>query len=1237
MTNAQSQPVTNQTQTAPAETQPEGGQPEQTSTADQPAPPPAPGQAPLTNGQPPAPETQHQPANGQAQAANGQQAQPDDADPHQQQDDEEHAEGEEEEEENDDEDGAQAGDSNGGASGAAQTANSAKVSHCLVQGCTFGANHPKSPKELLAHLAEAHLQVTHPSLVTSGDLERMGLWECRDCHKITGPGTHHPSPCMEVILDAKRKEALQALRDLAKANALGMRWEEVEFLKDKPLEELLAKPIQTFDIRTKSSRVLDHARQVAWATLAAAHDPNVSQERRDCALKAFYLLPGWLLRLEGNKKQGQTNTEVLTSRLTMLLDGQLQELEDARQKWMKAGKKKAVAAEGLPTQANRRASKLLSTGDVGRATACVLSPGRILDPQDPKTPWVKERLQGKLLLKGDKQASVKVEPEAAVIAVNKLEAVIKDLQMTSGGPSGWRNNHIRVLFLPNPGPLLMAQHLTALLKDTRVDQVIGSALRTGALTVLDKGSQDVRPIGCMEATIRLLGRYIVATEQGPISKTLLPEQLGVGVKGGAETAVHTVRLAMDCKPTWVAAMIDVSNAYGAMLRSKMAEAVEQLPPDQSALHRFYFNRFVAPTTTFVTASGFRLQADVGVVQGDSLSPELFGVTLDPVVKMTSASIENDSGFLFAYLDDVAIIGEPATVAKALAKFTEEAAKIGLKVNEAKTHWLGDPARQTQVVEAITTAGLPPPGPLKPAVKFLGAPVGISAEAEQPLLHKLIDEVPYEALRAYPDLQGRMLMLRIGLNSKFSYLMRTSRWKPEVCNKVDKLLHEQVLAILDMEFENSEWGHEVYEQSSLPMNLGGLGVTHSLTAAPIAYALSSIQAYQRAPNLLNPTIWASLAEKIKGGHGRSGSQLASALSDIKAMLKKAKDAVLNRDNVATSLGNKQKNLTTPHTAAPAFPESIGEALKWEVPDKAQRRLLEWCGRARQRALYEGKKPHDQARILARCQPGSYAWLLAIPINALFIIKSQAYRVALRQRMGIPFMEYLGVSPKMPCSCSYTKKIADKNGKPTEPVPLDDYHSYNCAKYRSWVSRHNGGVDVLEMAANSVNYPTRREVKVTKPPSKEPGKKACQEKYDLSLTLDGVMTHYDFTIVNTGAKHCVAKAAEQGLVAAEIASQKKLKQYVPKTAQGELFVPLAVEVYGGMHKNLFMFLGKLSLRALNRAPEDASYTAKTFIAYWTQALAVATVRAVAQNAITLADNAVSRHAGHGGPGSRLALSQ
>jgi hypothetical protein len=668
-----------------------------------------------------------------------------------------------------------------------------------------------------------------------------------------------------------------------------------------------------------------------------------------------------------------------------------------------------------------------------------------------------------------------------------------------------------------------------------------------------------------------------------------------------------------------------------------------MPEESSALLRHYFNLITAPETTYVTHSGATIPTNVGLVQGDNTSPLLFSATLNPVLKGVSKTL-GEEGKVFGFLDDVLILGDPVKVSLAFKHFSDEAAKLGLQVNAGKTKWIGEPVRFQEVHTRILEAEkklppvkgpddvekavvLPKPNGLRAAVKYLGAPLGISAEAENSLLHDLIKEVPAELLHTYPDLQGRMLMLRIGMNEKYSYIMKTNRCKGDVRAKMDKALHEQVLGIVDIEFERSEWGKQIHDESTLPMQMGGLGLTHIDSAAPIAYATSVIKAYQRAPSLVSPDLWDKLSEALLAGKHRSGSLFNSALTEVNKLLEEAKVEIMKRDDISAILSNKQQEQPTnsPLVAAPVFPTSIVEALKWDVPEKTQGRLQAWCAKARERQWYEGqggkgRGKRERARHMACCQPGSSEWLIAKPVNKKVTFKNLEYRVAVRQRMGLPVLEYLGIRPNTPCPCNYTKKpMAD--GKPRDLIILDDAHALNCHLFCGALERHDELIGMFVEAFTEAGISTKREVRVTGDPD-------SHQRYDITGKMNGVTTHFDGVVSNPEADQHVTKAAVQGLATAEKAAEGKNDEYIKKTAKGELFFPLSIEAYGGMHKYVFALLGRLAVPLLNRAADEVRGTASTFVGYWTQVFSVTVVRATARMALVLAERALSQM-GHGRP--------
>ena len=61
---------------------------------------------------------------------------------------------------------------------------------------------------------------------------------------------------------------------------------------------------------------------------------------------------------------------------------------------------------------------------------------------------------------------------------------------------------------------------------------------------------------------------------------LAPRQLGYGIKGGCEAAVHSVKLYLDTlNPNQALLKLDFRNAFNSIRRDKMLEAVQDLAPD----------------------------------------------------------------------------------------------------------------------------------------------------------------------------------------------------------------------------------------------------------------------------------------------------------------------------------------------------------------------------------------------------------------------------------------------------------------------------------------------------------------------------------------------------------------------------------------------------------------------------------------------------------------------------------
>ena len=120
-----------------------------------------------------------------------------------------------------------------------------------------------------------------------------------------------------------------------------------------------------------------------------------------------------------------------------------------------------------------------------------------------------------------------------------------------------------------------------------------------------------------------------------LSDLLQPLQLGVGVKGGCEAAVHTSRrLITDMKSDWVVAKLDFSNALNTLRRDRMLQAVSASVPE---LLPFCKSAYQDPS---VLAYGNRtVMSCEGEQQGDPLGPLLFSLVLHPVIESMKSPVK----------------------------------------------------------------------------------------------------------------------------------------------------------------------------------------------------------------------------------------------------------------------------------------------------------------------------------------------------------------------------------------------------------------------------------------------------------------------------------------------------------------------------------------------------------------------------------------------------------------------
>ena len=171
---------------------------------------------------------------------------------------------------------------------------------------------------------------------------------------------------------------------------------------------------------------------------------------------------------------------------------------------------------------------------------------------------------------------------------------------------------------------------------------------------------------------------------------LAPRQLGYGVSGGAEAAVHAARQYLsNLEPGSAVVKLDFSNAFNALRRDKMLEAVQALAP---AIYPFVHSVYSAPSDLLWGDKS--ITSSEGVQQGDPLGPLLFCLTIHRhCTQLTSE-------FCVSYLDDITIGGTPEAIVRDLDTI-RSATVIGLTLNQRKSEIIcDDPVTRGTILVAL---------------------------------------------------------------------------------------------------------------------------------------------------------------------------------------------------------------------------------------------------------------------------------------------------------------------------------------------------------------------------------------------------------------------------------------------------------------------------------------------------------------------------------------------------------
>jgi len=344
------------------------------------------------------------------------------------------------------------------------------------------------------------------------------------------------------------------------------------------------------------------------------------------------------------------------------------------------------------------------------------------------------------------------------------------------------------------------------------------------LTALLKKGGGVRPIAVGEVIRRLTSRLCCLAVRPSLPGVFIPYgQVGVGIPGGLETAIHVTRryISQHSSDTSLGLLkIDMKNAFNECSRSAFFDRIVDDFPEISAWVKWCYCQ-----PAELRFGSRRILASSGVQQGDPLGPLLFSLVLLQFIDFVK--LHDIVKLHLWYLDDGTFIGSKNSLLQLLESFSLHGPQFGLHLNLSKCEvfWpSGDsfpefPTNIKRVSDGLELLGSPIWGTTAYFDQFLSARLSKVAAAQ-------------DSIAILEDPQVELHLLRSCLGScKVIHLLRTVPLNVlrSFLEHFDANLRNCLSRILQCSLPDDSW-----RQASLPFRLGGLGLRSSYHSASAAF-------------------------------------------------------------------------------------------------------------------------------------------------------------------------------------------------------------------------------------------------------------------------------------------------------------------------------------------------------------------------------------------------------------------
>jgi len=346
---------------------------------------------------------------------------------------------------------------------------------------------------------------------------------------------------------------------------------------------------------------------------------------------------------------------------------------------------------------------------------------------------------------------------------------------------------------------------------------------------------------------RLASKLVTKYATSKLTDKLSPLQLGVGIPGGMEAAIHSARrFAENFDENSVIVKLDYRNAFNSLRRDCLLEsALTAIPEAYSYIHASY------SSSSHLFYNDQVIQSATGVQQGDPLGPLLFCMTLHPVLSQCDAEIR------IGYLDDVTLGGSISLISQNVEYLKEASLNLGLVLNDNKCEIISNSIPQTlpsSVKDFLYVHS-------SDAV-LLGSPL-LRGAATQKVLGDRVESLKVAADRLeWLQAHDALTILKHTLSRpSLLHILRSSPCASHASlEEFDDTLRNCLSQMLNVTLNDQQW-----MQASLPVKDGGLGIRRVAQVAPSAFLASASAAALLIaailPNRLASTLDTSISQTL----------------------------------------------------------------------------------------------------------------------------------------------------------------------------------------------------------------------------------------------------------------------------------------------------------------------------------------------------------------------------------------